>query len=260
MAAVAAAAAEAEQLKAVKEYIAKYNIEDEVSNAVNHAIKMDSDNPYLVISEYLRQFAKDKGDDEEEVDDEDDVMAEGEEPVIRRAGRRGQVAAKELEAPPGWKPPKQHKSAADASFLREVMANNKLMRALCPSDREMLKDAFQKKDFGSGEAIITQGDAGDVFYVLASGSCDISVAGKGSVKKATKGSAFGELALLHNAPRAATVTAEGSVTTWCLDETSFKMILQGKSQTDQTKYIHFLKQVGSLPQACPPLSGSPPPH
>ena len=46
------------QLAAVKEYIAKWNLEDELSNAVNQAIKQDSDDPYRVISDYLRKFAK----------------------------------------------------------------------------------------------------------------------------------------------------------------------------------------------------------
>ena len=46
------------QLQAVKEYIAKHNLEDELSNAVNQAIKLDSDDPYRVISDYLRKFAK----------------------------------------------------------------------------------------------------------------------------------------------------------------------------------------------------------
>ena len=47
---------------------------------------------------------------------------------------------------------------------------------------------------------------------------DISIAGKGTVLKATKGIAFGELALLHNAPRAATVTTESDVIVFFLDE------------------------------------------
>ena len=46
------------QLQAVKDYIAKHNLEDELSNAVNHAIKLDSDDPFKVISEYLRKLAK----------------------------------------------------------------------------------------------------------------------------------------------------------------------------------------------------------
>jgi len=46
-----------QQLAAVKEYIAKYNLEDELSTAVNHAIKADSDDPFRVISDYLRTLA-----------------------------------------------------------------------------------------------------------------------------------------------------------------------------------------------------------
>ena len=42
----------------VKEYLKKYNLEDELSNAVNQAIKLQSDDPYRVISDYLKQFAK----------------------------------------------------------------------------------------------------------------------------------------------------------------------------------------------------------
>ena len=96
-----------------------------------------------------------------------------------------------------------------------------------------------------GEKIITQGEAGDMFYITGSGTCDISVNGN-SVMTAEAGIAFGELALLHNAPRAATVTATTPVQVWALDEISFKMILMGKSQTDHTTYKEFLTKVPIL--------------
>ena len=83
---------------------------------------------------------------------------------------------------------------------------------------------------------------------LIAPSVGLHAEGKGSVMKATKGIAFGELALLHNAPRAATVTAESPVTAWALDEISFKMILMGKSQKDATDYMAFLKNVPILKQ------------
>eukprot|EP00965_Chrysotila_dentata_P001464 48063-Pleurochrysis_carterae.AAC.1 len=41
----------------VKSYIAKYNLEDELSNAVNLAIKQNSTDPYLVISEYMKSLS-----------------------------------------------------------------------------------------------------------------------------------------------------------------------------------------------------------
>ena len=157
-----------ETLQTVKAYIAKYNLEEELSNAVNEAIKLDSDDPYKVISDYLKKFAN-KDDEDDYDEDDDEIIAEDDEPVMRAVGRRGQVAAKAFEVPKDWVAPVYEKTADEAAFLKEVMATNKLMKALSPSDREMLKDAFQKKDFASGEAIITQGDAGDIFYVLASG-------------------------------------------------------------------------------------------
>ena len=101
-------------------------------------------------------------------------------------------------------------------------------------------------EFEAGQEIIKQGDKGDKFYVLDEGTCDISIAGKGSVLKATKGIAFGELALLHNAPRAATVTTESMVTAWYIDELTFKSILMGKSKQDSEDYQTFLKGVPIL--------------
>ena len=78
----------------------------------------------------------------------------------------------------------------------------------------MLTKAMDAVKFKPGEQIINQGDKGDKFYVIGAGTCDISVKGKGSVMTASRGVAFGELALMFNQPRAATVTAEGDVVAW----------------------------------------------
>ena len=99
----------------MKEHIAKHNLEDELSNAVNQAIKLDSDDPYRVISDYLRKFAKEQ---DEEEDDDDDVIPEGEEPVQRPTGRRQQVVAAKLEIPDGWTPPTYEKTASKVNSLR----------------------------------------------------------------------------------------------------------------------------------------------
>lgn len=54
------------------------------------------------------------------------------------------------------------------------------------------------------DVIIKQGDVGDFFYVLDTGATRIEVNGKKVAEVGTGGS-FGELALMYNAPRAATV-------------------------------------------------------
>ena len=110
----------------------------------------------------------------------------------------------------------------------------------------MLMKAFQEVRFKQGQQIIKQGEPGDKFYLLDSGTCDIAVQGKGTVMKATRGLAFGELALLHNAPRAATVTAESDVSAWQVDAATFKSILMSKSKSDAQDYASFIKEVPLL--------------
>jgi hypothetical protein len=154
---------------AVKEYIAKYQLEDELSAAVNMAIKQNSDNPFKVISDYLKTLAN----DDEEEEDDDDVMDEAEEelmPVTKPRGRRAQVMAAKVDIPADFKPPVYPKSPEVEAWLAEVMDENKLMKMLSPSDRKQLMQALKEVSFKPGDTIIKQGDPGDNFYILDKGA------------------------------------------------------------------------------------------
>ena len=60
------------------------------------------------------------------------------------------------------------------------------------------------------------------------------------------GAAFGELALMYNAPRAATVRASTDVKVWALDQTVFRSIVVGSSAKRMDAQINFLKEVKVL--------------
>ena len=60
------------------------------------------------------------------------------------------------------------------------------------------------------------------------------------------GDAFGELALLYNAPRAATIIAKSDVTLWQLDRATFNHIVKDASQNKRAKYEDFLQSVPIL--------------
>ena len=112
----------------------------------------------------------------------------------------------------------------------------------------MLLDAFQGLRFLPGARIIKQGDIGKSFYFLQSGACTISVHGQGVVSRAGPGDCFGELALLYDSPRAATVEAVSRCHCWSLELGTFKRIVKGNAMQRNARRAHRCP----LPHA-PPL-------
>ena len=155
----------------LKDYIDKYKLEDELSTAVNMAISQDSEDPFWVISQYLKTLSSKGQEEDEDEDDVHDTIEEGQViPQMQARGRRNQVIAAAVEVPADWKPPKYEKPDEDKKFLKDTMEGNKLMKNLTPSDRDQLMHAFQAKQFKKGENIIKQGDPGDNFYIVKNGA------------------------------------------------------------------------------------------
>jgi hypothetical protein len=84
--------------------------------------------------------------------------------------------------------------------------------------------------FPDATTIVTEGDPGDRFFVIAEGSLDVAVHGR-HVRRLRPGDGFGEIALIRDVPRTATVTSIGEVTLLGIDRTSFIEALTGQPRS-----------------------------
>ncbi len=90
---------------------------------------------------------------------------------------------------------------------------------------------------------VFQGQSGDYFYIIDSGKFTVIVDGR-PVAQLSKGHSFGELALLYNSPRQATVRADSDGTIFSLDRETYKFIV-AQSSTNRT--IEIKKALASVP-------------
>jgi MFS family permease len=77
---------------------------------------------------------------------------------------------------------------------------------LAPPELEHLSRRAEWLDVPAGTTVIRQGDAGDAFYVISDGRASVRKDGVLLPYELAAGEGFGELALLHDAPRAATIS------------------------------------------------------
>lgn len=138
--------------------------------------------------------------------------------------------------------PKDYKTMA---ALSKAIGKNVLFAHLDENERSDIFDAMFPVNCLPGEAIITQGDEGDNFYVIDIGEVEVFVNNE-MVTTIGDGGTFGELALIYGTPRAASVRAKTDVKLWGIDRDSYRRILMGSTIRKRKMYEEFLSRVSIL--------------
>ncbi len=117
------------------------------------------------------------------------------------------------------------------SLLRRIPA----FAPLPPIALEAVARAAEEVSVTAGQAVVTEGEEGDAFYAVVDGSFEVTIAGR-CVKTAERGASFGEVALLANVCRTATVTANCPGSLLAIQRVPFLIAVTGSDSSRQAAW------------------------
>ncbi|XP_073541594.1 cGMP-dependent protein kinase 1 isoform X5 [Phyllobates terribilis] len=134
------------------------------------------------------------------------------------------------------------KSERSKELIKEAILDNDFMKNLEISQIQEIVDCMYPVEYGKDSCIIKEGDVGSLVYVMEDGKVEVT---KESVKLCTMGpgKVFGELAILYNCTRTATVKTLTNVKLWAIDRQCFQTIMMRTGLIKHTEYMEFLKSV-----------------
>jgi CRP/FNR family transcriptional regulator, cyclic AMP receptor protein len=122
----------------------------------------------------------------------------------------------------------------------ERLAGIALFAGARPKELEAVARLCTEVDVPSGRVLCREGETGQEFFVLESGSVTVSVGGQ-QVATLGPGDFFGELALMDAGPRSATVTADGDVRVLVVSRQEFMGLLE----QDPVVAVRMLPAIGA---------------
>jgi MFS family permease len=110
---------------------------------------------------------------------------------------------------------------------------------------EGLARALEPVHVAAGTTVIREGEAGDRFYAIATGELQVTKNGR-DVKLLRRGDGFGEIALIEDVPRTATVTATTDAELFSLTKEPFILALTGHAPAARAASEMVSNRLGEL--------------
>nr|CAH7753480.1 unnamed protein product [Callosobruchus chinensis] len=136
--------------------------------------------------------------------------------------------------------PTYSKSPEDEKLIRRAIGKNDFLSKIISGTRlDDVVPAFYMREVSAKDTIIKQGDEGRHMYISISGKFEIIVNGK-IEEEFDDVRVFGELAILYNAKRLATIKAKTEGKVWVLDSNVYQKITQKHNIKEEDEIMQFL--------------------
>ena len=124
----------------------------------------------------------------------------------------------------------------ESAIVCEFLRGFSVFADLTPGTLSTIADSMTPVQYNQGDTIIRQGDVGDLFYVIREGEVEVLVSdesGDRVVQTLEQGNYFGEVALMTDQPRNATIRALQPTTCYTLSKEKFREVLDNSESFQQ---------------------------
>jgi CRP-like cAMP-binding protein len=110
----------------------------------------------------------------------------------------------------------------------ELLQQVPLFKSLSRQQLESLAQSLRDRTFSAGSEVTTEGQSGVGFFLIEEGAATVSVQGE---EKRTLGAGdyFGEMALIDDSPRSATIVADTDLKCWGLTSWEFRPLVESNA-------------------------------
>ncbi|XP_045922689.1 cGMP-dependent protein kinase 1-like isoform X2 [Micropterus dolomieu] len=137
------------------------------------------------------------------------------------------------------------KTKESRELIQRALMDNDFMKHLEHGQILTIMDCMHPTSLAKGCCVIQEGDDGSTVYVLEEGMVEVTKQGK-KLCTIGQGTVFGELAILYNCTRTATVTALTDIKLWAIDRQGFQTIMMRTGLIKHSQYTDFLRSVPSF--------------
>ncbi|XP_059221364.1 cGMP-dependent protein kinase, isozyme 2 forms cD4/T1/T3A/T3B isoform X3 [Stomoxys calcitrans] len=134
------------------------------------------------------------------------------------------------------------KSSKSRELIKSAILDNDFMKNLDITQIREIVDCMYPVKYAAKSLIIKEGDVGKIVYVMEDGRVEVSREGK-YLSTLSGAKVLGELAILYNCQRTATITAITECKLWAIERQCFQTIMMRTGLIRQAEYTDFLKSV-----------------
>ncbi|XP_035385339.1 cGMP-dependent protein kinase 2 [Electrophorus electricus] len=162
-----------------------------------------------------------------------------------RQSRAAVMAPEPIPEEPHFPASRVKKTASERAQILKATGRNDFLSRLDDEQISMVVEALASSDCCPGDEVIKEGMEGDSLYIVAAGELQVTQAGR-HLRTLTPGDVFGELAILYNCKRTASVKAVTPVRLWCIERQTYRSIMASKSKKKREQLMSFLKTARTL--------------